>query len=248
MGGVTLIGSPYDTGRRGWRMGRGPLELLGSRDDVQWVAEPVGDLTENGRIFALAAEVGRLVAAAEGLPLVVAGNCSVAMAQVGRADGIVWLDAHADFHTPKTTLSGFVDGMALTLACGQTWTALRERVPGHRGIDPHRAVLVGARDIEPAEEARIAEEGLQRADAGTARAPGERTYLHIDLDVLDPDRVGRVNEFAFPGGLDVDDVLRVIDRLRPTLACVSVTAWDPALDEGGRVREAAQTILAALEA
>jgi arginase len=33
--------------------------------------------------------------------------------------GIVWLDAHPDFHTPATTKSGFLDGMALSMALGQ---------------------------------------------------------------------------------------------------------------------------------
>jgi arginase len=32
--------------------------------------------------------------------------------------GVVWIDAHADFHSPYTTPSGNMHGMPLAMACG----------------------------------------------------------------------------------------------------------------------------------
>ncbi len=33
--------------------------------------------------------------------------------------GILWMDAHGDFNTPQTTISGFIGGMCLAFACGR---------------------------------------------------------------------------------------------------------------------------------
>jgi arginase len=244
-GPATVIGSPYDSGRRGWRMGRGPLELLEGREGVVWL-DDVADGPEVWRTFALNARLAGLVAAAPGLPVVVAGNCNVAMAHAGRADGIVWLDAHGDLHTPKTTRSGFFDGMALSIAVGDGWEVLRATVPGFAAVDPRAVTLVGVRDLDAAEAARVEALGVGRAGPAEVAAPGERTYLHIDLDCLDSERIGPANAFAVPGGLLVEDVLEVIERLRPTLVGASLTAWDPSCDRDGAVRAAAHEILAAL--
>jgi arginase len=73
---------------------------------------------------AVAFELDRLVseqvceAVAEGeFPLVLSGNCNTSigtLAGVGPEGlGVVWFDAHADFNTPETTTTGFMDGMGL---------------------------------------------------------------------------------------------------------------------------------------
>ena len=33
--------------------------------------------------------------------------------------GVLWMDAHGDFNTPETTVSGFIGGMGLAFACGR---------------------------------------------------------------------------------------------------------------------------------
>jgi len=247
-----IIGAPYATGVRGVGLGRGPLELLGERDDVTWLGEPGDDVVEAGRVFALNAALAGLVSEARAggaTPIVVAGNCSTCTAQVGHADGIVWLDTHADFNTPDTTASGFLDGMALSFATGEGYDHLRAAIPGFRAVAPDRVVLVGVRDVDPLEQRRIDVRGVRSATAAAVEPPAERVYLHVDLDVLDTS-VGRANQFARAGGLQVADVLGVIERVaaRATITGAAITAWDPSYDDGGGIRDAAGTILAALEA
>jgi arginase len=250
MGVTRLILAPFDSGRRGWRMGAGPLDLLDHGvagrlgADVVTVEGPAYDEVQ----WAVAEQVRRAVA--EGAaPIVLAGNCGVS---AGVVDGwaarddlaVVWLDAHGDLHTPETTTSGFVDGMALAMVTGRCRTAL----PGFRPVPDDQVLLVGARDLDPAErqvleESRIRLLPARAADVAAAGFPPRvrRVHLHVDLDVHDSQSVGRANEYAAPGGPDAAEVRRIVEALSARLPVVSATfsAYDPAVDVDGGVRAAA---------
>src|SRR2546423_174436 len=163
---LRLISVPYDAGNRGLRMGAGPDRLaaaagrLGSRG-VEVAEAPVeappGLRTEIGTTFALhravAAEV-REAAAAGDFPLVLSGNCGSAIgaiAAAGAGTGLAWFDGHGDFNTPETTVSGFLDGMALAVATGRCFRPLALSVPGFAPVAERDAFLVGARDPDPAQ-------------------------------------------------------------------------------------------------
>ncbi|HEY0015916.1 MAG TPA: arginase family protein [Longimicrobium sp.] len=271
---VRLIAVPYDSGIRGWRMGAGPAHLLeggleaalrarGHTVGTRWIEAPAdpppAEIRTTFQLAASVADAVREARSASAFPVVLAGNCATAMGTLaGLADAepaVVWLDAHADFNTPDTTRSGFLDGMALAIATGRCWGQMAATLPGFRPVPDHNVCLIGARDLDPAESEYLyhsrtpvlsvvdypewlpaALEGLQtRTDA---------VYLHIDLDVLDPPE-GRANAFAADGGLLLSDVLNVIQTIRQTLpiAAVALTAYDPSCDEEGRIRTAAFTIL-----
>jgi arginase len=69
-------------------------------------------------------------------------------------------------------------------------------------------------------------------------SPGSgKVYLHLDLDVLDPAKAGRANEFAPEGGLGPDELLAALRMVRGRfeLAACGIASYDPALDEDGRV-------------
>jgi arginase len=189
----------------------------------------------------------------ERFPLVLAGNCNSAvgtLAGIKAADprplGVVWLDGHADLNTPETTPSGFLDGMALAIALGRCWRTMSAGVPGFRPLDEEDVVLVGARDLDPGEREYLARSAITvvdgRADAADRAAALARAldrlaervedvYLHIDLDVLDPEEA-RANPLAPPGGLSVNEaasaVAAVADRL--SIRAAAITAYDPSCD------------------
>ena len=74
-------------------------------------------------------------------------------------------------------------------------------------------------------------------------------YVHLDLDVLDPVE-GRMNEFAAPDGLSLDDLKRCLAQVasRQQIRAASVTAFDPASDVTGRAATAAVGAILALVA
>jgi arginase len=272
--GVRLIAVPWDSAIRGWRMGAGPLRLLESgledhlRDrghavETRWIEAPADPPPAEIRTaFQLAAGIADAVREARtagAFPVILAGNCISSigtLAGLGApAPAIVWLDAHADFNTPKTTSSGFLDGMSLAIATGRCWTALSATLPGFTPIPDANVCLVGTRDVDAPEaellsdsEARVVQPHyafLQLAPALDAvRSRADTAYLHIDLDVLDPEE-GRANAYASPGGFLLGQVIAVIRSVRQRfqIGAVALTAYDPAGDSDARIPAAARAIL-----
>src|SRR5262245_27994563 len=161
---VHLIAVPYDSARRGERMGAGPLVLaraLGERlqaerdvrttfieaPDDSWRAE-IRTAFELARGVAAAVREAR---AAGAFPLVLSGNCGPAamgcVAGLGPSTAVCWFDAHGDFNTPDTTTGGFLDGMPLATLTGHCWPELARGIAGLEPIDERSAVLIGARDL-----------------------------------------------------------------------------------------------------
>jgi arginase len=74
---------------------------------------------------------------------------------------VVWFDAHGDFNTPETTLSGFFDGMGLAMAAGYCWKPLLETIPGFRAVSEANIVHIGGRDLDRAEEELMRQSELE---------------------------------------------------------------------------------------
>jgi len=189
------------------------------------------------------------------LPIVMSGNCISSVGTLGGLAlgriGIIWFDAHGDFNTPETTIGGFLDGMALAVVTGRCWTSLAATVPGFRPVPDECVVLIGARDLDSAEEALLGTSGVAQLPPAAFRKSSSRAldelashvtdvYLHVDLDVIDPAE-GRVNSYAAAGGLRVEEVVRMITEIgrQFTIRAAALTAYDPAYDGDGRVRAAA---------
>ena len=214
----------------------------------------------------LADEVRRTITNA-GLPIVLAGNCNSALGTVAGttpADtGVVWFDAHGDFNTPETTETGYFDGMGLAILAGRGWQSLAATIPGFQPIADDRVILVGGRDFDEAELALIESSGVELIPGEQVKSVGienallpplqrlaakvSRLYVHIDLDVHDPDEAP-ASSYAVPDGLSVAEMreaLSVISERMPVCAA-AVAAYDPDYDPNGRAAEAAMVLIEVL--
>jgi arginase len=251
---VVLVQVPYALGRREEGLAKGvPVlaEALADELDAESVVVEPAELSWNeaGASF----DVVRALAASV---LVVGGVCSSclgAVAGLGSPSGlgVVWFDAHGDFNTPDSTPTGFFDGMPLAMLTGSGYAALRASVDGLSPVDERNVVLVGARDLDPAEEARLESSAVTRVAAGEAVTPAlealaARTrdvYVHVDLDVLDPSE-GQANRYRSPNGMTADAVAAAVAETaqRFRIRAAAITAYEPVFDPEGRVPAAAVTI------
>jgi arginase len=257
--------------RTGWRA----LAATGSevRSEVLEVTSPFrAEIATAFELFGMVAERVHEAAGVGVFPLVLSGNCNATVGVVaGLAGafpdeevGIVWFDSHADFNTPETTTSGFLDGMGLATAVGHCWAGMRRAVPAFRPVREENVVLIGSRGVSPVENERLRKSGvtvveeLSLRELGGRRALGialnavggrvRRVHVHLDLDVHDPEAVGPANEFASEGGISAEEAQACVWAIRECFEVTSATvaSYDPSFDHEGRVLRAGIALVRAL--
>jgi arginase len=175
---------------------------------------------------------------ADETPMIVGGDCGADLAGVARAIAqhpdvcVVWFDAHADLNSPETSPSRAFGGMVLRTLLGDGEDVL---VPTP-SLAPGRAVLVGTRDLDDAEIDFIDVAGVGRVTGSdpdslvvaVAASGASSVYLHIDLDVLDPDAIAGVGA-PVPFGLTRDEVVASIGSIRDRFPVVgaAITVFMP---------------------
>jgi arginase len=137
-------------------------------------------------------------------PLVLGGCCC---AHVGAVEGLaarqgrmslIWFDAHGDLNTIESSPSG------------NAWATPLRMLVDSGAVLASDVALVGARNIDPPEEAFIASSGIQTGEEGITKAleGASYTYVAFDLDVLEP---GEATMFMpEPGGLSVAEAERIL--------------------------------------
>jgi arginase len=187
------------------------------------------------------------------LPLALAGSCDAALGVLaglsGSACGVVWLDAHGDFNTPESSVTGFFAGMALATVVGHCHAERWAQIGRVGPVAERSTALIGVRDLSPAaERGRLAASAIETvawADGRPERDPVaaldaladrvDEIYLHIDLDAFDPAVAPGIVDEPVPGGLSLADgelvVRAVLDRFRVRAA--TLATYVPARDPDG---------------
>ncbi len=141
-------------------------------------------------------------------PLILGGCCC---SHVGAVEGlsarhgrvaVVWLDAHGDLNTPETSPSGNVWGMPLRMLIDS------------ETVRPEDVVLIGARNLDPPEEAFIGESGIHLGveELNEALDGADVVYVALDVDVLDPDD-DVIMFMPEPDGPTGDEVRAILERI-----------------------------------
>ncbi|MEQ9289954.1 MAG: arginase [Cyclobacteriaceae bacterium] len=118
-------------------------------------------------------------------PLIISGDHSSALGSISglkaanpeKALGVIWIDAHADLHSPYTSPSGNVHGMPLAAALavdnrefqvndvtGDTmdyWTGMKNIGTSGAKIQPNHLVYFGVRDTEEPENKQMDKLGIR---------------------------------------------------------------------------------------
>jgi arginase family enzyme len=108
--------------------------------------EEMGRVCRFAREHGIATHLGAAVASMaqdDVFPLGLLGNCNSSLGMLAGLQhagpsskplkvGLIWIDAHADFNTPETTMSGWLGGMPVSVAAGKSLFRLRLQA----GLDP----------------------------------------------------------------------------------------------------------------
>lgn len=146
-------------------------------------------------------------------PLLIGGDHSLGLGSVAGVLehyedlGIIWIDAHGDMNTEKTTLSGNIHGMTLALLQGIGNYKLINVLPNGKKIKSENVLIFGIRDLDPLENELIKKHGinyLKYDDISTKGIEKANKYIldffknkvkhiHISLDL------DSLNPAVFPG-------------------------------------------------
>jgi arginase family enzyme len=192
--------------------------------------------------------------AAGRVPVIAAADCSISVTTLPaalrhRPDAkVLWLDAHGDYNTPDTSGSAYLGGMCLAGACGEWDAGLGDTIAAEQ------VVLAGVRDLDAGER-----ELLERSEATVIGASvvetlvavknaldGAPAFIHLDLDVLDPEEFPAA--VPAPGGLSSDKLYDLMEAVADDseLVGVEITAFEAPEDEDERA-DMAETAMRVLD-
>ena len=156
----------------------------------------------------------------EYFPIMIGGDHSAAIAsalastKVNIDVGMIWIDAHTDYNTFETTVTGNIHGLPLATINGYKNSDLRSYHDG-RIIQTSKTVIIGARSMDDAERDNvrysgvtvfttqdIKEKGVEAVMEEAFKIAGFKTkgiHVSYDLDVIDPDVCPGVSIPEFDG-------------------------------------------------
>jgi arginase len=197
----------------------------------------------------------------EYFPIIMAGDHSTSygtIAGIKKAHpksrlGVIWIDAHADIHTPFTTPSGNMHGMALAMACGldnleckvndprgetlDYWEQIKDVGMQGPKIYPEDIVYIAVRDLEKPENYLINKHNINFIEVEDVKKLGsakiaERAlqmldhcdYIYVSFDVDSMDsRISTGTGTPVPNGLAVDEAKQLNVELAKN---PKVIAWE----------------------
>jgi len=204
---------------------------------------------------------------ADSFPLLISGDHSAAAGTLASLKqqfptqriGVVWIDAHADIHSPYTTPSGNIHGMPIAAALGldhlhlakneldaatiARWNSLKSNAFLAQDL-----VYIGVRDTEPQEDAIMAELGLKNYTVAELRSTGlnacvaaisaqlqncDRIYISFDIDSIDPIETSYGTGTPVPNGITISEARQLITYFAqdPKTIAIEIVEVNPCLDD-----------------
>ena len=214
-----------------------------------------------------------LIARSGALPIFMGGDHSLSMGSVNgvarywqaldRPVFVLWLDAHADYNTPATTVTGNMHGMSAAFLCGEPGLdGLLGDLP-RVSISPDQLDLFGTRSVDPLERKLVRDRRIAVADMRAIddfgvgvlirrvieRVKARNGVLHVsfDVDFLDPAVAPGVGT-TVPGGATYREAHLIMELLHDSglVRSVDIVELNPFFDERGRTARVAVELIGSL--
>ena len=207
------------------------------------------------------AEAG-VAAFKDGLPIFLGGDHALSLGSglaaarhaqhCGRPLYILWLDAHSDFNTPETTMSGNLHGTPLAYLTGRN--GFSGFPQNDAPVPDHQVCILGLRSVDQAEKnalqqseiqfydmRAIDEQGIKRplqSFLDQVKANNGLLHVSLDVDFLDPSVAPAVGT-SVPGGTTVREAHLVMEILYDSglMTSLDLVELNPFLDERGRTAQ-----------
>ncbi len=278
--GVDMGPSAIRVARLGPRLEELGHKVIDSGNVQVGVAESIGPGEEKARYLTQIAKTCTQLSKtvydsfkASNTPLVLGGDHSIAVGTIAGVSrffqeqekkiGLIWIDAHADINTPETSLSGNIHGMPLAAVLGHGAHKLVSLAGHIPMVAASQSVLIGIRDLDPAERdmikkvglraftmREIDEIGLRKVMEEAIRIATQGTvgfHCSMDVDWLDPSVAPGVGTPARGGGTYREGHLAmemIYDSQK--MLSLEVTEVNPVLDhENDTAKAAADMVLSA---
>ena len=200
-------------------------------------------------------------------PILIGGDHSVSVASALASAkkykniGIIWFDAHTDYNTFDTTVTGNIHGLPLAAITGYKNHELRYFHDGEI-IQPAKAVVVGARSIDDWEKDNIKysgltvftnddikERGLEAVVEEAFQIAGNRTkgiHISYDLDLIDPTVAPGVSTPELDGITEEDAIKlnKLILNHINDIVSYDLVEFNPLKDENRKTEQLALNLLA----
>lgn len=220
--------SDIGAGTRGSDMGIDAIEIAAIKannnyfiqfdyEDVETENESIYNKTKNsfakriGNIHAHCSRVANSVCVNienGNFPIVLSGDHSSALGSVSGVKkaypnkrlGVIWIDAHADLHSPYTSPSGNIHGMPLAAALAEDnmdckintiseetekyWMAMKKIGSSEAKIKPEDLIYFGVRDTEEPEEKQIEKFGIKNYKVAEVRYRGLEVCVKEAIEKL----------------------------------------------------------------
>ncbi len=205
-------------------------------------------------------------------PLVIGGDHSCAIGTwsgvyghltAGARLGLLWVDAHMDSHTVKTSLSHAVHGMPLAALLGQGDAQLTQVMTAAPKVLPQDVCLIGVRSFEWGEAALLRTLGVRVYFMNEVRERGlpevwREAVAHVrrntigygislDLDALDPTEEAGVGS-PVPGGLHKPELLDALKSVHAdsNLLALEIVEYNPHRDRNFETAKAVHDLCLSL--
>ena len=175
--------------------------------------------------------------------------------------GIIWFDAHTDYNTFDTTVTGNIHGLPLAAITGYKNHELRYFHDGEI-IKPTKAVVVGARSIDDWEKENVRYSGItvytnedikqkgidtvvkEAFDIVTEKTKG--VHISFDLGLLNPEIAPGVSIPEFDGMTEeeVMHINKLIMEHMKDIVSYDLIEFNPLRDEGRKTEQIALNLLA----
>lgn len=197
-------------------------------------------------------------------PVLVGGDHSVAMGsiwavseyakRVDRPLYVLWIDAHADINTNKTSLTGNLHGMPVAMLTGidqSGWV-----LPLRAHIKKSNIFLVGLRSIDFSEKIILKNHNIKWVGDGVLNYKKEiemwfdtlpeDALLHVsfDLDSMDPDLAPGVST-PVKGGLTIDSLSYLFDKVKNSgkLFSMDIVEYNPFYEKENKSLKVIEALL-----